>query len=116
MEEQQEFLEGTELPMEGSGTETQQEPDFSDFVRHYPDLDPGTIPQSVWDAVKGGDSLLHAYRGHEVQQLRKDNQRLQEQLQILGQNEENRRRSLGSVHSAGRASRTDGFLLGFEQA
>ena len=92
------------------------EPDFAEFVRQYPDLDAEAIPQSVWEEVRQGDSLLHAYRGHELRQLQEDNRRLQEQLELLQQNARNRDRSLGSVHSAGRAAPADGFLLGFEQA
>lgn len=93
-----------------------QEPDFVEFVQHYPDLDPKSIPQSVWDEVKGGGSLLHAYRGHELRQLKSDNQRLQQQLHDLSGQNQTGYQSLGSMRSAGKAPQTDGFLMGFDQA
>ena len=91
------------------------EPDFVEFVREYPDLDPNTIPQSVWDEVKGGGSLLHAYRGHEVRQLKSDNQRLQQQLTDLDSQVKSGAQSLGSMRSVGKAPQTDSFLMGFDQ-
>ena len=92
-----------------------QEPDFTEFVQEYPGLDTKTIPQSVWDEVKGGGSLLHAYRGHELRQLKSDNQRLQQQIQDLNRKQENKYEPLGSVRSTGKAPQTDSFLIGFGQ-
>lgn len=91
------------------------EPDFAEFVQAYPDLDAGSIPQSVWDEVKGGGSLLHAYRGHELRQLKSDNQRLQQQIRDMDRQTQNRYQSLGSMRSAGKGPQTDGFLIGFDQ-
>ena len=91
------------------------EPNFVEFVQEYPGLDAKTIPQSVWDEVKGGGSLLHAYRGHELRQLKSDNQRLQQQIDDLGRQSGGKYQSLGSMRSAGRAPQTDSFLIGFDQ-
>ena len=93
-----------------------QEPDFVEFVQHYPDLNPESIPQSVWDEVKNGESMLNAYRGHELRQLKSDNQRLHQQLETLGRQTQARTQSLGSMRSTGRSPQTDGFLMGFDQA
>ncbi len=90
------------------------EPDFVEFVQEYPGVDAKTIPQSVWEEVKGGGSLLHAYRGHELRQLKSDNQRLQQQVEDLGR-QKGRYEPLGSVRSAGKAPQTDSFLIGFGQ-
>lgn len=116
--EEQEIL----LPEETAAPELQEvpqqdnEPDFVGFIRAYPDLDPATIPQSVWTAVHQGEPLLHAYRGHEVQQLRSDNQRLQQQLDDLSRQTRQRAGSLGSVRSTGKMAQTDDFLKGFDEA
>ena len=117
MEEQEILLpEETAEPVAQEVPQQDNEPDFVSFVRAYPDLDPETIPQSVWTAVHQGESLLHAYRGHEVQQLRSDNQRLQQQLDELNQQNRQRERSLGSVRSTGKMAQTDDFLQGFDEA
>lgn len=117
MEEQEILLpEETMEPVAQEVPQQDNEPDFVSFVRAYPDLDPETIPQSVWAAVQQGEPLLHAYRGHEVQQLKSDNLRLQQQLDDLNQQTRLRARSLGSVRSTGKTAQTDGFLQGFDEA
>ncbi len=117
MEEQEELiLEETPEPETEEVPELDSEPDFAEFVRAYPGMDPKTIPQSVWDAVQQGENLLHAYRGHEVQQLKSDNMRLQQQLGDLDRQTQLRARSLGSVRSTGAVMQTDGFLQGFDEA
>ena len=110
MENQEELLweepaESAEKPAEEIG-----KPDFESFVRQYPDVEPETVPQSVWDAVLQGRSMLEAYQGHELQQLK-------QQISELNQQTQARARSLGSVRSAGKAlPTTDGFLRGFDEA
>lgn len=93
-----------------------QEQDLQDFVRQYPGLDPRSIPTSVWEAVRGGETLMHAYGRHELQQLRADNQRMRQQLDVLGSRARSRENSLGSMRSSGGAKAADGFLMGFDQA
>lgn len=115
MEENELCLEETAV-QPAQETPDPQEPDFVGFVREYPDLDPNTIPQSVWDEVRQGASLLHAYRGHEVRQLKSDNMRLQQQLSDLDAQVQTRAKSLGSVRSSGSSTQTDGFLQGFDEA
>lgn len=93
-----------------------QEQDMLEFVRQYPGLDPRSIPTSVWDAVRGGETLMGAYGRHELQQLRADNARMRQQMEVLSGHARSRENSLGSVRSSGAARAADGFLLGFEQA
>lgn len=102
--------EQEEIMTEESGL---QDADALAFVQAYPDLDPGEIPDTVWEAVRGGRSLMNAYGRHEVRQLRDENRQMKEEL---ARGADVRYRSLGSVRSAGKARVTDGFLLGFEQA
>ena len=93
-----------------------QEQELLDFVRQYPGLDPRSIPNSVWEAVRGGETLMNAYGRHELQQLRSDNRRMREQLGVLSSRAGSRENSLGSMRSSGSARAADGFLLGFDQA
>lgn len=92
-----------------------QEADIQEFVSRYQSVDPKTIPQSVWDAVRKGDTLVNAYSRYEVQQLREENQRLQQQLKTNQKNEENKQRSVGSVNSNGQP-KEDPFMSGFDSA
>lgn len=91
-----------------------QEADIQEFVSRYQSVDPKTIPQSVWDAVRKGDTLVNAYGRYEVQQLREENQRLQQQLATKEQNANNRSKAVGSVQSAGSKVNTDDFVSGFD--
>lgn len=115
MEEMEEMIL-EEAPAVEEVPQPAEEPDFLGFVQQYPDLDPSEIPQSVWDAVKQGQPLLDAYRGHEMEQLRQDNLRMKQQLEDMEQQVQLRARSLGSVRSTGKVARTDSFLQGFDQA
>jgi hypothetical protein len=92
-----------------------QEADIQEFVSRYQSVDPKTIPQSVWDEVRKGDTLVNAYGRYEVQQLRDENQRLQQQLKTNQKNEENKQRSVGSVSSNGQP-KEDPFMSGFDSA
>ena len=93
-----------------------QEPDFTEFVQQYPHVDAKSIPQQVWEEVKNGKPLIHAYEGHELRQLKSDNRRLQQQLHTLGRQAQVQFQSLGSMRSTGKSAQTDGFLMGFNQA
>lgn len=91
-----------------------QDADIQEFVSRYQSVDPKTIPQSVWDAVRKGDTLVNAYGRYEVQQLREENQRLQQQLATREQNANNRSKAVGSMQSAGSKVNTDDFMSGFD--
>ncbi len=93
-----------------------EEGEILDFVRQYPGVEPAKIPQSVWQAVRDGQPLSHAYGSHVMEQLRADNESLRREMEILRNNDRNRQASLGSMHSSGAGRAADGFLLGFDQA
>lgn len=67
-----------------------QQRDVEAFYRAYPNVDPKAIPQEVWTAVRGGESLVNAYTMYE-------NRRLQAELSAERQNKENRAKSPGSL-------------------
>lgn len=91
-----------------------QQKDLDDFVRRYPNVDIRTLPMEVQDAVFGrGETLVDAYGRYEMQQLRAENQRLQQQLSAQKQNKENKQKSLGSMQSGSATPKLDDFLQGF---
>lgn len=87
-----------------------QERDIQAFIQKHPNLDPKTIPQSVWDAVRGGETLVNAYGSYEMQQMQAENKQLKEQITALQQNNNNRQNSLGSMKSGGQPPKTDAFI------
>lgn len=90
-----------------------QQRDIQEFVQKYPGLDPKTIPASVWQDVRKGDTLVNAYGRFEMQQLKAENQRLQQQISAQTQNAENKQKSLGSMKSGSATPKLDDFMLGF---
>lgn len=94
---------------------TLPEQDLVDFVRAHPGLDANTIPSQVWEAVKNGEKLAHAYDRHELQQLRQSNSQLQHRLGMMQSGADNRRNALGSMRSAGGFRAADSFLEGFNE-
>lgn len=87
-----------------------QQADMQAFVARYPNMDYKTIPQSVWEDVRKGETLVNAYGRYETEQLRAENQRLQQQLAVQAQNEKNKQNSLGSMKSGSATQKTDPFL------
>lgn len=112
---QQQAAEEEKRRQQQDAVRQRQEADIQEFVSRYQSVDPKTIPQSVWDAVRKGDTLVNAYSRYEVQQLREENQRLQQQLKTNQKNEENKQRSVGSVNSNGQP-KEDPFMSGFDSA
>jgi hypothetical protein len=87
-----------------------QQRDIQEFVQRYPGLDYKTIPASVWQDVRKGETLVNAYGKYEMQQMREENQRLQQQLNAKAQNDKNKENSLGSMQSGSATPKTDPFL------
>lgn len=80
--------------------------DIDAFMKAYPDLaaDPKALPQEVWDAVKGGESLLNAYRAYEVKELRAQLEKQKAEAEKKLQKEINKSRSTGSQSTKGTKS------------
>lgn len=87
--------------------------DVDEFVQKYPNMDYKTIPAEVWQDVRKGETLVNAYGKYEMQQLRAENQRLQQQIAAQKQNEENKHKSLGSMKSGSATPKLDDFMMGF---
>jgi hypothetical protein len=90
-----------------------QQRDVDEFVQKYPNMDYKTIPEEVWQDVRKGETLVNAYGKYEMQQLRAENQRLQQQIAAQKQNEENKHKSLGSMKSGSATPKMDDFMMGF---
>ncbi|MDR0916356.1 MAG: hypothetical protein LBN02_04115 [Oscillospiraceae bacterium] len=73
---------------------TAREASAKAFLAEYPDVDPNTIPNSVWAEVERGGSLVNAYRAHETRTLRA-------QVRELELERENAKLTTGSRHGAG---------------
>lgn len=90
--------------------------EFMEFHQRFPDVKVQDIPQDVIRKSASGEmSLASAYQVHLYDQLKAENQRLQQTIDARKQNEENRQKSLGSARSAGNGEKEDPFLSGFTE-
>ena len=90
--------------------------EFMEFHQRFPDVKIQDIPQDVIRKSASGEmSLASAYQVHLYDQLKAENQRLQQTIDARKQNEENRQKSLGSARSAGNGEKEDPFLSGFTE-
>ena len=90
--------------------------EFMEFHQRFPDVKIQDIPQDVIRKSASGEmSLAGAYQVHLYDQLKAENQRLQQTIDARKQNEENRQKSLGSARSAGSGEKEDPFLSGFTE-
>ena len=94
-------------------TEQRQKDDIARFQKKYKDVDPKTIPQEVWEAVRGGELLTDAYGDYQRRELERQLKEANEKLAIRAKNESNRQKSLGSLQSTKQETGKDPFLEGF---
>lgn len=73
---------------------------YANFIAAYPEVQPGDIPQEVWQDAQMEGSLVSAYRKYEIAQLRA-------RLKALEQNAANRRQAVGSAAGDGQPSQID---------
>lgn len=83
--------------------------DFMTFKNTYPDVDPKAIPQEVWDKVRNGASLTHAYTQHENKTLREEVEAWKKKAETAELNNKNKERSTGSQKSAGTSTKEEEF-------
>ena len=93
--------------------EQRQKDDIARFQKKYKDVDPKTIPQEVWEAVRGGELLTDAYGDYQRRELERQLLEANEKLAIRAKNESNRQKSLGSLQSTKQETGKDPFLEGF---
>ena len=88
--------------------------EFMEFHQRFPDVKIQDIPQDVIRKSASGEmSLAGAYQVHLYDQLKAENQRLQQTIDARKQNEENREKTTGSARSSGSQAQMDDFLKGF---
>lgn len=94
--------------------------DLELFGKLYPDVyeqakgNPSVIPQSVWDAVHGGESLVVAYKKYADAQAAAEKQQMNARIAAVEQSAKNSGRSTGSMKSAGNDTKnTDAFMEGW---
>lgn len=93
--------------------EQRQKDDIARFQQKYSDVDPKSIPQEVWDAVRGGELLTDAYGDYLRRDLSRQLKEANEKLAIRAKNESNKQKSLGSLQSTKQETGKDPFLEGF---
>lgn len=93
--------------------EQRQKDDIARFQQKYSEVDPKSIPQEVWDAVRGGELLTDAYGDYLRRDLARQLKEANEKLAIRAKNESNKQKSLGSLQSNKQETGKDPFLEGF---
>lgn len=98
-----------------AAVQRRQQQDIEEFVRTYPNVDIRQLPRQVLDDVFiHGKTLVNAYGRYEFEQLKAENQRLQQQITAKAQNEKNKQNAIGSMKSGSSAQKQDDFMSGFE--
>lgn len=106
----------TQAQQEQQQRQSRAQQEFMEFHKRFPDVKIQDIPQDVIRQSASGEmSLAGAYQVHLYNQLKAENQRLQQTIDARKQNEENRQKSLGSAKSAGNGEKEDPFLSGFTE-
>lgn len=93
--------------------EQRQKEDITRFQQKYKDVDPKTIPEEVWNAVRDGELLTDAYGDYQRRELERQLKEANEKLAIRAKNESNKQKSLGSLQSTKQETGKDPFLEGF---
>ena len=104
-EKDAQYMTDLEDRIEAERVRAERKKPFYDFVRTYPDVDPGSIPPRAWKLYRGGMDLISAYAMCENERLRADVLRER-------QNADSRLRSAGSAVSSAPAEVPDPFLEG----
>jgi len=99
--ENRKFREQWEQERRAREQEEQRQADYQAFLETFPDVKPEDIPQSVWEEVKQGKSLVDAYTRYENQLLRQQLEGLQGKKEVEKKNEENKQATTGSVTGQG---------------
>lgn len=75
--------------------------EIQEFLRDYPEWKGTEFPPDVWNAVRGGESLLSAYRGYEIHQLKRQLEQREQQERQRRQRENNKKAAAGSMATRG---------------
>ena len=93
--------------------ERRQKEDIARFQQKFKDVDPKTIPDEVWNAVRSGELLTDAYGDYQRRELERQLREANEKLAARTKNESNKQKSLGSLQSTKQETGKDPFLEGF---
>lgn len=106
MQQQQQFQQQRQAQQQ-----TRAQRDFLEFSQRFPGVKLQDVPQAVIQKSASGEmSLANAYQAHLYDQLKAENQRLQQTINARKQNEENRQKTMGSARTAGTGEQGDPFL------
>lgn len=101
----------TEAQRQQAEQQSRVQREYMEFHSRFPDVRIENVPQSVIQKSSSGEmSLANAYQTYLYDQLKAENQRLQQSLDARKQNESNRQKSLGSAKTAGKGEKADPFL------
>lgn len=104
----------TEAQRQQAEQQSRVQREYMEFHSRFPDVRIENVPQSVIQKSSTGElSLANAYQAYLYDQLKAENQRLQQSLDARKQNEENRKKTTGSARSSGSQAQMDDFLKGF---
>lgn len=107
--ENRKFREQLENQNKTKAQEEKQQQDFREFLEVFPDVNATDIPPEVWKMAENGVPLKFAY-------MQVENQKLQNELKILKQNQENKKKApIGGVtqHGSKENVEVDDFMKGF---
>ena len=88
--------------------------DIAAFLQKFPGVSSSDIPREVWEQVRGGETLVHAYEAHTAAKAAQEKDQriaeLERQLAAEKQNSANRQRSTGSQRTGGQEAPKDQFM------
>lgn len=82
---------------------------FEAFAKAYPDVDPASIPNGVWEAFNSGETLVSAYARERNKALEAEIARMKSEQETRDRNAANAARSTGSQSSAGKTGSDEAF-------
>jgi hypothetical protein len=82
---------------------------FDAFAKAYPDVDPASIPNGVWEAFNRGETLVSAYARERNKALEAEIARMKSEQATRDRNAANAARSTGSQSSAGKTGSDEAF-------
>lgn len=82
---------------------------FDAFAKAYPDVDPASIPNGVWEAFNRGETLVSAYARERNKALEAEIARMKSEQETRDWNAANAARSTGSQSSAGKTGSDEAF-------
>lgn len=82
---------------------------FDAFAKAFPDVDPASIPNGVWEAFNRGETLVSAYARERNKALEAEIARMKSEQETRDRNAANAARSTGSQSSAGKTGSDEAF-------